>query len=682
MDRRSSFMTAFFCCSSKLEPYQRLMSKMCSSRFKKSFRDYFFWVACFFAPLSVASAQAGLPSFNYSTASPAAIAVTQARQAVASKQTARLPGLAAQAQGDVLQIYAEYWVAEQAVVNARSVFDVPVAQAFLERYPDTYPANKIKAAWVLASAKSGAFLKIREIGEFPWMNKQVRCAKLEARHMIGQRATAAEAVEEFAPGEVCWSMLDQFVADGVLSRADLLPLLLGAIERNQVRVADRLAGSVFDRATLATYRDMMKGPANFVRNFTGKAVGDNALIVAMGLARMGRESVASTYQLIDQSWANRLPAPELGWVRAQLAQRAALNLDPQADRWYRQAGNVELTPENHAWRVRAALRQPKIDWSWVMQSIDWMPADLREDAAWQYWRARALAASGNKNQALAIYKNISGQYNFYGQLALEELGQKISAPKPPAPVTPKDVALARGNPHLQQAVALFKLGFRADAVPQWNYALTDMTDNQLRAAAEFAREQEIFDRVVNTSERTQNSVDFSQRFIAPFEARVREQADSIDLDPAWVFGLIRQESRFIMDARSVVGASGLMQLMPATAKYVAKRVGMTDFAPHRVNEFDVNTKLGTHYLRIVLNDLGGSQVLASAGYNAGPGRPTRWRATLGHPVEGAIFAETIPFNETRDYVKSVLSNATYYAAVFSGQPQSLKQRLGQISPGK
>lgn len=158
------------------------------------------------------------------------------------------------------------------------------------------------------------------------------------------------------------------------------------------------------------------------------------------------------------------------------------------------------------------------------------------------------------------------------------------------------------------------------------------------------------------------------------------QARSIDLDPAWVYGLIRQESRFVMDARSVAGASGLMQLMPATARYVAKRIGMTDFSPSRVNDFDVNTALGTNYLRMVLDDLDGSFVLASAGYNAGPGRPKSWRSTLSGPVEGAIFAETIPFSETRDYVKKVLSNATYYAGMFTGQPQSLKQRLGEVRP--
>src|SRR5690606_4145197 len=142
----------------------------------------------------------------------------------------------------------------------------------------------------------------------------------------------------------------------------------------------------------------------------------------------------------------------------------------------------------------------------------------------------------------------------------------------------------------------------------------------------------------------------------------------------------RQESRFITDARSGVGASGLMQLMPATAKWVANRIGMSNFTPSSVNDFDTNTILGTNYLNMVLQQLDQSEVLASAGYNAGPGRPIRWRSRLQAPVEGAIFAETIPFTETRLYVKNVLSNATYYSMMFSGEPQSLKQRLGVISP--
>jgi soluble lytic murein transglycosylase len=630
-----------------------------------------------------AAVKASSVGFTYQVDAPSAQAVARAKQAFDAKQWGSLPGLAQQAQGDVLAVYADYWVAERAVWAAPSVLDVPVAQAFLDKYPGTYMADKLKATWVLAAAQAGAFHKIQSLGEFTWFNKQVRCAKLEAFHMAsGQRATAKEALEDFAPGDACWSMLRQFVADGVLSRTDVLPLMKEAIERNHTRTADRLATFALDRASLSRYQAMMQSPGQWVRNYQGQASGDDAWVVAFALARMARENLSSTAQYVEQSWAKRLPAEPLGWVWAQMALRSALNLESRAHAWYRRAGNVQLTDNNHEWRVRAALRQPAIDWVWVSQAIDWMPPALQADTSWQYWKARGLQSQGQIDQANAIYQSISPSLSFYGQLALEELGQKITAPAQPPAVTAKELAQATSNPHLQEAIALFRQGWRSEAVPQWNFAIRGMTDRQLMAAAELAREQRIYDRVVNTSERTQDAVDFSQRFIAPFEGQVMAQAQSINVDPAWVYGLIRQESRFIMDARSVVGASGLMQLMPATAKYVANKIGMTDFRPSSVNDFDVNTKLGTHYLRMVLNDLGGSQVLASAGYNAGPGRPVRWRSTLTHPVEGAIFAETIPFNETRDYVKSVLSNATYYAAMFSGQPQSLKERLGHIEPRK
>ncbi|HZN26107.1 MAG TPA: lytic transglycosylase domain-containing protein, partial [Burkholderiales bacterium] len=140
--------------------------------------------------------------------------------------------------------------------------------------------------------------------------------------------------------------------------------------------------------------------------------------------------------------------------------------------------------------------------------------------------------------------------------------------------------------------------------------------------------------------------------------------------------LIRQESRFIADARSRVGASGLMQLMPDTAKWVARKMGLRHIAD--VTAVDTNISLGTYYLKHVLDNLDGHPVLASAAYNAGPGRARAWRPDTA--LEGAIYAETIPFSETRDYVKKVMSNASYYGHVLNQQVQSLRQRLGIIGP--
>ena len=154
----------------------------------------------------------------------------------------------------------------------------------------------------------------------------------------------------------------------------------------------------------------------------------------------------------------------------------------------------------------------------------------------------------------------------------------------------------------------------------------------------------------------------------------RDQA----LDDAWVYGLMRQESRFIPGAKSSVGASGLMQLMPATAKWVAKKIGLRNYDHGRVNDTETNVLLGTSYMRLVMENLDNHPVLTSAAYNAGPGRARKWRAD--RPLEGAIYAETIPFNETRDYVKKVMSNSVYYSMQFTGRPDSLKARLGVVGP--
>jgi len=159
---------------------------------------------------------------------------------------------------------------------------------------------------------------------------------------------------------------------------------------------------------------------------------------------------------------------------------------------------------------------------------------------------------------------------------------------------------------------------------------------------------------------------------------VLKRTREIGLDPAYVYGLIRQESRFIMDARSHVGASGLMQVMPATARETARHIGLSNFTADQINQRETNILIGTAYLKRALDDFGGSMALAAAAYNAGPSRPRSWRN--GPVLDAAIWAENVPFGETRDYVKKVLANATVYAAVLSGQPQSLRDRLGPIGP--
>jgi soluble lytic murein transglycosylase len=200
----------------------------------------------------------------------------------------------------------------------------------------------------------------------------------------------------------------------------------------------------------------------------------------------------------------------------------------------------------------------------------------------------------------------------------------------------------------------------------------------LLAAARLACQNELWDRCIHPSSRTRQLQDQTQRFPMPHPGAVVKRAAEIGLDPAYVYGLIRQESRFITDARSHVGASGLMQVMPATARWTASKIGLSGFQPHHITDRDTNITIGTAYLKLALDDFEGSMPLAAAAYNAGPSRPRAWRN--GPVLPGEIWAENIPFEETRDYVKHVLANTTNYAALITGQPQSLRARLGTVGP--
>ncbi|MEN5063277.1 lytic transglycosylase domain-containing protein [Achromobacter aegrifaciens] len=628
---------------------------------------------------------AGLPPTSQT---PALAAVVAAREAMNRKQWSVLGALVPQAKPDPLGMYPEYWLLRYQLwtppATGRPTADL---QKFISGNSDAYLADRLRGDWLLAAARSGDFETVRKLAPVKNSNAQIECAILDAKHMTGQRATAAQAAAVFAPGGACWALYDQLVADGIMGWEQLEPQLRDAIEANKTADARKFAQYMFEPGDLKTYDQLMKDPMKWLTRQSRQPVGRNEKeLVTIALARLARSdvSVADSYLRREWGksgdWSKSMAKSNLAWVRGQYALVAALNLDSRADDWYHEAGHIRMTEYNAAWKVRAALRQPKIDWKWVMESIDQMPASQQADSSWIYWKARGQAARGNKEQAATAYASIADRFDFYGQLAAEELGRRITVPPRPAPISDQEITEARANPGLRRAIQLFRLGWRAEAVPEWNFTLRGMSDRQLMAAAELARAENIYDRVVNTSDRTEKEFDFSQRFIAPFEGRVTAKANAIALDPAWVYGLIRQESRFIMDARSHVGASGLMQLMPATAKWVAGKIGMSNFTPDSVNDFDTNTELGTNYLNMVLRDLNGSQMLASAGYNAGPRRPHNWRSTFTHPVEGAIFAETIPFNETRTYVKNVMSNSVYYAAMFTGQPQSLKERLGNIVP--
>lgn len=569
--------------------------------------------------------------------------------------------------------YVEYYRLKPRIKTA------PAAEIldYLNRYQGSAIADRLRNDWLLELGRQRDWATFDE--QYPQFvlndDTQLKCYALMSRIAKGQNVADEARALLVSPkdyGEACPALVAMLAQNGQFTADDVWAQIRLASEFSNAALARRHA--ILTDASDKQVAQAFDRPSAVIARGAGKTeAAHQVFIVALGrVARASPEQAAGAL-LAAKQLTERERA--LGW--AQIALQASLKLAPDALDYWRRAEGAPLSAEGYQWRVRSALRAG--DWQLVQSGIESMPPFLQKDITWVYWMGRALEAQGKEEEANARFKSIADQTNFYGQLALEELGEKIVIPMRPLPPTQEELAAAAANQGFRRALKFFDLNLRFEGVREWNWQLRKLNERQHLAAAEFARESNVLDRMVQTADRTKVEVDFTQRFPYPFQDIMHPTAQALNLDMAWVYGLIRQESRFVRKAQSHVGASGLMQVMPATARLVARKIGL-NFTQSQINEINTNILLGTNYLSMVLNALDGSQTLATAAYNAGPGRPRAWRSTLTRAVEGAIFAESIPFSETRGYVKNVLSNATYYAAMFENKAQSLKARLGMVTP--
>ncbi|WP_394777761.1 transglycosylase SLT domain-containing protein [Undibacterium sp.] len=571
--------------------------------------------------------------------------------------------------------YVDYYVLRTHIRSASAT----EVKAFISKYEGSAVADRLRNDWLLVLGYRGDWLNFDV--QYPQFvvadDTQLKCYALLSRAIKNQKV-AAEARTLLTSardyGEGCYTLVTYLSENGQFSPEDIWNQIRLASENGALPLAQRLAKNLQVKDARVAQAFEKPGLILSKPPESGKSAHELYIIALGRNAKSDPQQAAATLAKNAAKFSEAERA--LAW--GQIGLQSSLKLQPEALQYWRQADGAPLSLDAYQWRARIALRAG--DWKMLKAAIAAMPPSLRNEPTWIYWQGRALKSEGKNEEAQALFQGIADQVHFYGQLSLEELGQKVGVPVTVKPLAPAEMDAVAQNPGLQRALKFYQMNLRLEGTREWNWELRKMSERQHLAAAELARQNNLLDRMVNTSDRTKTEMDFTQRYPTPFNDVMYKSTKLLGLDMAWVYGLIRQESRFVMTARSHVGASGLMQIMPSTARYVAKKMGLGDFVPNQVNDIETNIALGTNYLNMVLTDLGGSQAMASAAYNAGPGRPRAWRASLTRPVEGAIFAETIPFNETRSYVKNVLSNATYYAALFEKKPQSLKARLGTVAP--
>jgi len=634
--------------------------------------------------IGCSTASAVRPSVDYSLSQDDRTFI-QLREAARSNDAGRAMQLAAQIPNYPAPGYVEYFTLKPQLFDSQGharvdAPDEPVL-SFLQRYDGQAIADRMRNDYLVVLGARHDWRNFLDQYQRFVLNDdtQVKCYALEARASRGENVSDAARALLVDPkwyGDGCVDLINALAVSQQFTSDDVWQQIRLANEQNYTNTASKIADALGQqRPSQNSFDSASNTPPLYLARGVGRDTSSHQLAL-LAITRMARNDPA----MAAASFSSVAPAltpleRATGW--GTIAYQAASKRMPSAVDWYRLSVNAQLSNPAYEWRTRMALLAG--DWTMVRWSIEQMPPALRNQATWIYWHGRALKQAGDTATAAQEFTSIADQFNFYGQLASEELGQKITVP-PRTTVTDAEIAQAQTIPGFALSQKFYNMNLRLEGNREWNWPLRTMTDRQLLAAAQYARRIELFDRTVNTADKTKTEHDFSLRYLAPYKDVVDRESKNTGLDIEWAYGLIRQESRFIINAKSEVGAGGLMQLMPGTAQLVAKKIGMGSVSREQMNDIDTNILLGTNYLAMVYNQFDDSAVLATAGYNAGPGRPKQWRSTLTGPVEGAIFAETIPFTETRDYVKNVLSNTVYYAALFEGRPQSLKARLGYIAP--
>jgi soluble lytic murein transglycosylase len=608
-----------------------------------------------------------------------------AREAFQTGNGKRLNEYAQRLQRHALWPYVEYF---QLRLELRTT-GIEAIRNFLSRHEGRLVADRLRSDWLKILGKNQQW-QLFDSEYLLLVNKdtELMCYHSQRRLYANDKTVLTDMrslwLTPSSLPDSCAPILQVLIDSRQISREDIWARTRLALEEGQTGVAIHANRHISGNEALNTthLNNAAKNPLRYLEGQENaiKTRSDREIIL-FALQRLLRNDTDQAYS----QWLRikgQLTASDRSYFLARLGYRAAMRHDPRALGWFKEAQNTTqpYPPSDTilAWQVRAALRVA--NWGEVLETIDRMSATEQQVDTWRYWKARAFKAKGYTSDANNIFIPLSNEHSFYGQLAKEELGTTLSIADKAYRVSNSEVSAMERKSGIQRALAFSRINLRTEALREWSWTIRGFSDAELLAAAEVARRHGLYDRAINTANRTVSQHDFNLRFLSPHREILRKVLKQHELDEAWVYGLIRQESRFIADIKSHAGAVGLMQLMPTTADWVAKQLGMKNFRQHLVVDVNTNLRLGTYYLKHVLNTLDNQPLLASAAYNAGPGRAKRWRDNT-IPLEGAIYAETIPFNETRDYVKKVLKNSMYYAKVLDHGHNSptLKERLGIVA---
>ena len=622
-------------------------------------------------------------------------------EAFARGDRSKLTSLLPQVLTHPLAPWAAYWELKARLEDA----SIEEIRAFLQTYANTYQEDRLRADWLdLLGSRRDWTTYAQEYPSYRMKDDpELECYGLMIAHLelMQQSSPTAQSLENQIKAawkrqrdadEGCTWAIDRLLDAKKITPLEVWQKVRYAAQNNHFRLARDLTQSL-DTSAVPLLKAAWGQPTRFLKDHLAAPQKINQELLVLALLRLATQDPMQTKELLLSKWGPYLSSEERHWIWGFVGMQLAYNHDPDTLSYFERASNPkDLSDEMLGWYVRTLLRNEQINWLQVEKLIELMSNEQKKDPTWVYWLAKAQLALAPKDakareKPLALLRSIAGPKGFYELLAMDELGLGVTLSNPPSAPSAETLARIHNHPGLNRALYAIKLGLRSPGVREWNYSTSlvnaqgqsgRMNDEELLAAAQWAAQEGFWDRSIFTSEKALGYSDPNLLYPMPFKDSVLKASEKYGVPASFVYGLIRQESRFVMDIHSSVGASGLMQVMPKTAKWTAKKIGINPFSVEMLHDKDINTAIGTGYMHLVLESFDGSKALAAAAYNAGPSRSRRWRE--GPDVEGAIWVENIPFNETRDYVKKVLTNTTLYDSLLTNQPQFIHNHLGLIGP--
>lgn len=580
--------------------------------------------------------------------------------------------------GSPLAEYADFWLLWRQLKNN----DRAAIEAFIARDETGFLSEKLRGEWLRQLARQGRwddfreqFAKLQDRGD-----TELQCLHWQSVLASGERIPVGQAkalrtslwlTAKDLPS-ACAPVQTALQDQGAISSEDRWLRLRIALEANVPGLVRHLLQQQDSDLPPDEFKELQANPQAFI-NAADLSARDQRELAAYAYGRWARTDLLAASEQLAVAAEPLGEQAAVAW--RQLALAAARRFDPQAEAWF-QRSEAAFWPDNHR-EVRLRLCVRAGDWARYQQLYAQLPANLQDSRPWLYWQAVANAEQGKAKAATYLFRHLAQEDDYYGLLSAERLGQPVRRPAAAGVMTAQaDAARLARHAGFQRAFALRALGQRWESVNEFNWAVKTSDHALMLAAARAANELGWYDRAIYAAEQAQGADAAQLRYLMPYKELALSLSDERALDSAWVYGLMRQESRFVPNASSVVGAGGLMQLMPATAQWVSGKLGVP-YQAEAVNDPEQNMRMGTYYLSHVLNELG-HPVLATAGYNAGPRRAREWQSDV--ELDAARYIESIPFSETRDYAKKVMTNAVHYALAMGQGETRLSVRLGSIPP--